>query len=109
MFTDLFKEKDFEMDYLYDWVTVKNNTNVLKEASLLRSQEYSKQEESKKNNEGVDSTLQGNNNDTNPMGNIQQNINKEMQNDNYIYEEYDNKNPDPKRRGKNKNEKCMLF
>ena len=34
MFNNLFKEKDFEMDYLYDWVTVKNNTNVLKDASL---------------------------------------------------------------------------
>ena len=23
-------KKDFELDYIYDWVTVKNNTNVLK-------------------------------------------------------------------------------
>ena len=109
MFNDLFKSKDFEMDYMYDWVTVKNNTNVLKEASLLRSQEYSKQDESKKN-EGVDSTLQGNNNDTKQMGNYQQNIDKDMQNDNNIYEEDENKTPDPKKRGKNnKKDNCILF
>ena len=109
MFNDLFKSKDFEMDYMYDWVTVKNNTNVLKEASLLRSQEYSKQDESKKN-EGVDSTLQGNNNDTNQMGNYQQNVKKEMENDNNIYEEDENKTPDPKKRGKNnKKDNCILF
>ena len=111
MFTNLFKSKDFEMDYSYDWVTVKNNTNVLKDASLMRSEEYSKQQEnSKKNNEGVDSTIQGNNNDTNGMGNYQQNVIKEIQNDNNdIYGEDDNKAPDGKRRGKNKNEKCILF
>ena len=109
MFNDLFKSKDFEMDYMYDWVTVKNNTNVLKEASLLRSQEYSKQDESKKN-EGVDSTLQGNNNDTNQMGNYQQNVKKEMENDNNIYEEDENKTPDTKKRGKNnKKDNCILF
>ena len=110
MFTTLFKSKDFEMDYSYDWVTVKNNTNVLKDASLMRSEEYSKQQEnSKKNNEGVDSTVQGNNNDTNGMGNYQQNIIKEIQNDNNDIYEDDNKTPDGKRRGKNKNEKCILF
>ena len=108
MFNDLFKSKDFEMDYMYDWVTVKNNTNVLKEASLLRSQEYSKQDESKKN-EGVDSTLQGNNNDTKQMGNYQQNVDKDMQNDNNIYEEDENKTPDPKKRGKNNKKDCILF
>ena len=109
MFNDLFKSKDFEMDYMYDWVTVKNNTNVLKEASLLRSQEYSKQDESKKN-EGVDSTIQGKNNDTNPMGNYQQNVEKDIQNDNNIYEEDENKTPDPKKRGKNnKKDNCILF
>lgn len=109
MFNDLFKSKDFEMDYMYDWVTVKNNTNVLKEASLLRSQEYSKQDESKKN-EGVDSTLQGNNNDTNQMGNYQQNVKKEIENDNNIYEEDENKTPDTKKRGKNnKKDNCILF
>ena len=108
MFNDLFKSKDFEMDYMYDWVTVKNNTNVLKEASLLRSQEYSKQDESKKN-EGVDSTIQGKNNDTNPMGNYQQNVEKDIQNDNNIYEEDENKTPDPKKRGKNNKKDCILF
>ena len=45
MFNNLFTSKDFELDYAYDWVTVKNNTNVLKDASLIRSQEYSKQED----------------------------------------------------------------
>jgi hypothetical protein len=58
----------------------------------------------------VDSTIQGNNNDTNGMGNYQQNVIKEIQNDNNdIYGEDDNKAPDGKRRGKNKNEKCILF
>ena len=106
LFTDLFKSKDFEMDYLYDWVTVKNNTNVLKDASLMRSQEFSKQEDSKKNNEGVDSTIQGNNNDTNPMGNYQQNVINEIQNNNEIAGEDNNINI--KKVGK-KNEKCTIF
>ena len=106
LFTDLFKSKDFEMDYLYDWVTVKNNTNVLKDASLMRSQEFSKQEDSKKNNEGVDSTIQGNNNDTNPMGNYQQNVINEIQNNNEIAGEENNINI--KKTGK-KNEKCTIY
>jgi serine/threonine protein kinase len=106
LFTDLFKSKDFEMDYLYDWVTVKNNTNVLKDASLMRSQEFSKQEDSKKNNEGVDSTIQGNNNDTNPMGNYQQNVINEIQNNNEIAGEDNNINI--KKSGK-KNEKCTIY
>ena len=107
MFNNLFKSKDFEMDYAYDWVTVKNNTNVLKEASLIRSQDYSKQEESKKN-EGVDSTLQGNNNDTNAMGNYQQNVINEIQNnnaDNIGEENYKNYN----QRGKGGKKDCILF
>ena len=108
MFNKLFKSKDFEMDYLYDWVTVKNNTNVLKDASLIRSQDYSKQEDSKKNNEGIDSTIQGNNNDTNPMGNYQQNVINEIQNNNEITGEDNNNNPNIKRTGK-KNEKCILL
>ena len=41
MFNKLFKAKEFEMDYIYDWVTVKNNTNVLKDASLIQSAEIS--------------------------------------------------------------------
>ena len=111
MFNNLFKAKDFEMDYAYDWVTVKNNTNVLKDASLMKSDEYSKQQEnSKKNGEGIDSTVQANNNDTNPMGNYQQNvINETPNNNNNIYGEDDNKNPDIKKKGKNKNEKCIIY
>ena len=107
MFNNLFKSKDFEMDYLYDWVTVKNNTNVLKDASLLRSEEYSKQQENSKKNE-VDSTMKGNNNDTNALGNNQQNIINEMKDDNNIIDDID-KTPYGKRTGKNKNEKCILF
>ena len=107
MFTNLFNSKDFVMDYGYDWVTVKNNTNVLKEASLIRSQDYSKQEDTKKN-EGVDSTLQGNNNDTNAMGNYQQNVINEIQNnnaDNNGEENYKNYN----QKGKGGKKDCILF
>jgi serine/threonine protein kinase len=42
LFKDLYKSKDYENDYLYDWITVKNNTRVLKDASILHSDEYSK-------------------------------------------------------------------
>lgn len=42
MIKDLYKSKDYENDYLYDWVTVKNNTKVLKDASICHSDEYSK-------------------------------------------------------------------
>lgn len=42
MFKDLYKSKDYENDYLYDWITVKNNTRVLKDASICHSDEYSK-------------------------------------------------------------------
>jgi serine/threonine protein kinase len=41
-FRELYKSKDYENDYLYDWVTVKNNTRVLKDASICHSDEYSK-------------------------------------------------------------------
>lgn len=55
MFTELFKSKDFENDYLYDWITVKNNTKVLKEASICQSDEYSKaQNQINKKNQGND-------------------------------------------------------
>ncbi len=109
MFNKLFKAKEFEMDYIYDWVTVKNNTNVLKDASLIRSQEYSKQEDSKKNNEAIDSTIQGNNNDTNAMGNYPQKVIKEMENDNNDIEQ-DNKPPRNGRPGKGGNkEKCIIY
>ena len=108
MFNNLFKSKDFEMDYLYDWVTVKNNTNVLKDASLMRSEEYSKQQENSKKNE-IDSTMKGNNNDTNAMANNQQNMINDIQNYNNDIMGEDDKSPDGKRRMRNKNEKCVLF
>ena len=108
MFNNLFKSKDFEMDYSYDWVTVKNNTNVLKDASLMRSEEYSKQQENSKKNE-VDSTMKGNNNDTNAMANNQQNMINDIQNYNNDIMGEDDKSPDGKRRMRNKNEKCVLF
>ena len=110
MFMNLFKSKDFEMDYLYDWVTVKNNTNVLKEASLMKSEDYSKQaDSSKKNEENIDSTIKGNNNDTQAMGNNQQNVINDMKNYNADIMGEDDKSPDEKRRGKNKKENCTLF
>ena len=110
MFMNLFKSKDFEMDYLYDWVTVKNNTNVLKEASLMKSEDYSKQaDSSKKNEENIDSTIKGNNNDTQAMGNNQQNVINDMKNYNADIMGEDDKTPDGKRRGKNKKENCTLF
>lgn len=40
LFSNLFKNKDFEN--VYDWVTVKNNTKVLKEASICQSEEASR-------------------------------------------------------------------
>lgn len=53
MFNELFKSKDYECDYLYDWITVKNNTRVLKEASICHSDEYSKaQNQIDKKNQG---------------------------------------------------------
>jgi hypothetical protein len=110
MFTNLFKSKDFEMDYLYDWVTVKNNTNVLKDASLMKSEDYSKQaDNSKKNDEIIDSTIKGNNNDTQAMGNNQQNVINDMKNYNADIMGEDDKSPDVKRRGKNKKDNCTLF
>ena len=110
MFTNLFKSKDFEMDYLYDWVTVQNNTNVLKDASLMKSEDYSKQaDNSKKNDEIIDSTIKGNNNDTQAMGNNQQNVINDMKNYNADIMGEDDKSPDVKRRGKNKKENCTLF
>jgi serine/threonine protein kinase len=110
MFTNLFKSKDFEMDYLYDWVTVKNNTNVLKDASLMKSEDYSKQaDNSKKNDEIIDSTIKGNNNDTQAMGNNQQNVINDIKNYNADIMGEDDKSPDVKRRGKNKKDNCTLF
>ena len=97
MFNKLFKAKEFEMDYIYDWVTVKNNTNVLKDASLIQSEEVSqKREEDKK----VNSTIEANN------GN-QENEPKNMINE---INDDDNDVNDMKKKGKNnKNEKCLVF
>ena len=96
MFNKLFKAKEFEMDYIYDWVTVKNNTNVLKDASLVQSAEMSqKRDEEKK----VNSTIEPNNG------------NEEYEPKNMINEikDEDNVGDDNKRKGKNKNEKCDIF
>ena len=97
MFTRLFKAKEFEMDYIYDWVTVKNNTNVLKDASLIQSEEVSqKREEDKK----VNSTIEANNG------------NQENEPNNMINEINDDNNDvnEMKKKGKNnKNEKCLVF
>ena len=96
MFNKLFKAKEFEMDYRYDWVTVKDNTNVLKDASLVQSAEVSqKREEDKK----VNSTIEPNN------GNVEnepKNMINEIRDDN-------NDGEEGKRKGKNKNEKCLVF
>ena len=95
MFTRLFKAKEFEMDYIYDWVTVKNNTNVLKDASLVQSEEMSQKNEDRK----INSTIEPNNG--NPE-NEPKNMINEIKDEN-INEE------DGRKKGKNKNEKCILF
>ena len=95
MFTRLFKAKEFEMDYIYDWVTVKNNTNVLKDASLVQSEEMSQKNEDRK----INSTIEPNNG--NPE-NEPKNMINEIKDEN-INEE------DGRKKGKNKNEKCVLF
>ena len=97
MFNKLFKAKEFEMDYIYDWVTVKNNTNVLKDASLIQSEEVSqKRDEDKK----VNSTIEPNNG--NPE-NEPKNMINEIRDENNDGEEI-------KKKGKhNKNEKCLVF
>ena len=106
MFMNLFKAKDFEMDYVYDWITVKNNTNVLKDASLIRSDDFSKQNDNSKiNKDGINSTMKGNNNDTNVIGNNQNNIINEIKN----YDDNDENDNDKKKKNVNKNEKCILF
>ena len=101
MFTSLYKSKDFEFDNLFDWNMVENNSNALKDASLMKSEEYSKiKEDEKKENEGADSTMQGNNNDSNQMGKYNQEI---EDNDNHINENMPNK-------GKGASKKdCMIF
>ena len=95
MFNKLFKAKEFEMDYIYDWVTVKNNTNVLKDASLIQSAEISqKKEEEKKINSSIEP------NDGNAE-NEQKNVINEIRDD--------NDGDDMRKKGKNKNEKCQIF
>ena len=96
MFNNLFKAKEFEMDYIYDWVTVKNNTNVLKDASLMQSAEMSQKREDDKK---VNSTIEANNGNAE---NEQKNVINEIKDDN-------NDGDDNKRKGKNKNEKCIIF
>ena len=96
MFNKLFKAKEFEMDYIYDWVTVKNNTNVLKDASLIQSAEISQKREEDKN---VNSTIEPNNG--NP-DNEPKNMINEIKDDNFDGD-------DMKKKGKNKNEKCLIF
>jgi len=55
LFKDLYKSKDYDNDYLYDWVTVKNNTRVLKDASLCDSDEFTKaKNQIDKKNQGED-------------------------------------------------------
>ncbi len=96
MFNKLFKAKEFEMDYRYDWVTVKDNTNVLKDASLVQSAEISqKREEDKK----VNSTIEPNNGNAE---NEPKNMINELKEDN-------NDGEEGRKKGKNKNEKCKIF
>ena len=96
MFNKLFKAKEFEMDYIYDWVTVKNNTNILKDASLVQSAEISQKKDDDKK---VNSTIEPNNGNEE---NNQKNMINEIRDD-------DNVGEDNKKRGKNKNEKCVVF
>ena len=97
MFNRLFKAKEFEMDYIYDWVTVKNNTNVLKDASLVQSEEMSQKNEDRK----INSTIEPNNgNPENAPKNMINEIKDENNND---------EDGIGKKKGKNKNEKCILF
>ena len=96
MFNKLFKAKEFEMDYVYDWVTVKNNTNILKDASLVQSAEISQKKDDEKK---VNSTIEPNNGNEE---NNQKNMINEIRDD-------DNIGEDIKKKGKNKNEKCIVF
>ena len=96
MFNKLFKAKEFEMDYIYDWVTVKNNTNILKDASLVQSAEISQKKDDDKK---VNSTIEPNNGNEE---NNQKNMINEIRDDDNVGEEN-------KKRGKNKNEKCIVF
>ena len=95
MFNKLFKAKEFEMDYIYDWVTVKNNTNVLKDASLIQSAEISQKKEEEKK---INSSIEPNNGNEE---NEQKNVINEIRDD--------NDGDDMRKKGKNKNEKCQIF
>jgi serine/threonine protein kinase len=95
MFNKLFKAKEFEMDYIYDWVNVKNNTNVLKEASLIKSAEISQKKEEEKK---INSSIEPNNGNAE---NEQKNVINEIRDD--------NDGDDMRKKGKNKNEKCQIF
>ena len=93
MFNKLFKAKEFEMDYIYDWVTVKNNTNVLKDASLIQSAEISQKKEEEKK---INSSIEPNNGNAE---NEQKNVINEIRDD--------NDGDDMRKKGKNKNEKWI--
>ena len=95
MFNKLFKAKEFEMDYIYDWVTVKNNTNILKDASLIQSAEISQKKEEEKK---INSSIEPNNGNAE---NEQKNVINEIRDD--------NDGDDMRKKGKNKNEKCIVF
>ena len=95
MFNKLFKAKEFEMDYIYDWVTVKNNTNVLKDASLIQSAEISQKKEEEKK---INSSIEPNNGNAE---NEQKNVINEIRDD--------NDGDDMRKKGKNKNEKCQVY
>ena len=95
MFNKLFKAKEFEMDYIYDWVTVKNNTNVLKDASLIQSAEISQKKEEEKK---INSSIEPNNGNAE---NEPKNVINEIRDD--------NDGDDMRKKGKNKNEKCQIF
>jgi len=109
MFTNLIKEKGYEIDYIYDWNIAKNNTKVLKDASLMKSEEYSRQENSKANNEAVDSTIKGAKNDNEEINDYQKNIINQLDIKDKIGDEgEDGKNYANKKIDKNK-EKCFIF
>ena len=95
MFNKLFKAKEFEMDYIYDLVTVKNNTNVLKDASLIQSAEISQKKEEEKK---INSSIEPNNGNAE---NEPKNVINEIRDD--------NDGDDMRKKGKNKNEKCQIF
>ncbi len=119
MFNELFKANDYEKDYIYDWITVKNNTKLLKDVSICRSQENSKDQggvPEKKGEINVDSTIKDNgNNQSSQQGEQQgQKMRKQLQgyNNNEEDGEEDIKRPKGNYKGPGKggkNEKCTVF